>query len=178
MNIHCDSLSSLWSQKVCLVMIRASYLANIMTICNMKIQSTMFLAYMSRYKMSSISASTWTTLITFRQCRNTKAVDLTLFPYLEVVLTLIYNGFRGPVRSFHAPFISNISDCKLMYVLEFDTGHRTRTWSQELRAPQICFRFCFDCFPCNENVTGSSLSPKTYKSWIFFPRGRFSGGSH
>ena len=64
----------------------------------------MFLAYMSRYKMSSISASTWTTLITFRQCRNTKAVDLTLFPYLEVVLTLIYNGFRGPVRSFHAPF--------------------------------------------------------------------------
>ena len=68
----------------------------------------MFLAYMSRYKMSSISASTWTTLITFRQCRNTKAVDLTLVPYLEVVLTLIYNGFRGPVQSFHAPF-SNIS---------------------------------------------------------------------
>ena len=87
-----------------LSIIRGYFLANIMTNCNLKIQSMMFLAYMSRYKMSSISASTWTTLITFRQCRNTKAVDLTLFPYLEVVLTLIYNGFRGPVRSFHAPF--------------------------------------------------------------------------
>ena len=54
--------------------------------------------------VSTISRSIWTALINLRQCRNIKAVDLTMFLGLKVVLNLIYKGFRGPLRSFDAPF--------------------------------------------------------------------------
>ena len=60
--------------------------------------------------VSTISWSIWTALITLRQCRNIKAVDLTMFLGLKVVLNLIYKGFRGPLRSFDAPFIASLND--------------------------------------------------------------------